>query len=117
VLAELLVCLIHCYSNFPKAFQGGFACGNAIGNTYGWGDESMADPPALRQKGKVVVYISSDDPSTILPTETRPSSKKLYQSLTCLSLFLMLLERNGSPLKIQVNFINLIDELILTLSK
>jgi hypothetical protein len=39
----------------------------------------MADPPALRQKGKVVVYISSDDPSTILPTEALPSFQKAIQ--------------------------------------
>lgn len=33
----------------------------------------MADPPALSQKGKVIVYISSNNPSTIAPTEA-PSS-------------------------------------------
>ncbi|KIJ92679.1 hypothetical protein K443DRAFT_113196, partial [Laccaria amethystina LaAM-08-1] len=56
---------------------GGFARGNAVGNTYGFGDEPMVDLPALQQKGKVMVYISSSDPSTILPTETPPSFQKM----------------------------------------
>jgi hypothetical protein len=37
----------------------------------------MVDLPALQQKGKVMVYISSSDPSTILPTETPPSFQKM----------------------------------------
>jgi hypothetical protein len=51
----------------------------------------MADQPALRQKGKVLVYISSNDPSTVVPTETPPSfqcvmpvvhmSKPLFEAL------------------------------------
>jgi hypothetical protein len=62
-----------------------------VGNTYTWGDESMADQPALHQKGKVLIYISSKDPSTVVPTETPPSfqcsmpvvhmSKPLFEAL------------------------------------
>jgi len=62
-----------------------------LGNTYTWGEEPMADQPALRQKGKVLVYISSKDPSTVAPTETSPSfqctvpvvymSKPLFEAL------------------------------------
>jgi len=51
----------------------------------------MADQPALHQKGKVLVYISSKDPSTVVPTEMPPSfqcampvvhmSKPLFEAL------------------------------------
>jgi hypothetical protein len=37
----------------------------------------MVDLPALQQKGKIMVYISSSDPSTIVPTETPPSFQKM----------------------------------------
>ncbi|EDR09218.1 uncharacterized protein LACBIDRAFT_326641 [Laccaria bicolor S238N-H82] len=56
---------------------GGFARGNAVGNTYGFGDEPLVDLSALQQKGKIMVYILSSDPSTIVPTETPPSFQKM----------------------------------------
>jgi hypothetical protein len=37
----------------------------------------VVDLPALQQKGKIMVYISNSDPSTIVPTETPPSFQKL----------------------------------------
>jgi len=56
--------------------QGGFARGNAFGNTYTFGDEPVAASPALQQKGKVMVFISANDPATIMPTGTLPSFQK-----------------------------------------
>jgi len=51
----------------------------------------MADQPALHQKGKVLVYISSKDPSMVVPIDTPPSfqctmpvvhmSKPLFEAL------------------------------------
>ena len=51
----------------------------------------MADQPALCQKGKVMIYISSKDPSTVVPSKTPPSfqcavpvvhmSKPLFEAL------------------------------------
>jgi len=78
VLARQLVSLIASISYFFKIeSQGGFAHGNAVGNTYGFGDDPIVDLPALQQKGKVIVYISSSNPSTVVPTETPPSFQKM----------------------------------------
>ena len=78
VPAELLVCLIHGINKILLNFSlwGGFARGNAIGNIFTFGDEPMADLPALRQKGKVMLHISDQDPSTIVPKEQAPSFQK-----------------------------------------
>ena len=93
VPAKPLVHLIPYIRTFFKkiSLQGGFACGNAFGNTYTLGEEPMADQPALRKKGKILVYISNKDPSTVVPTETPPSfqcsvpvvhmSKSLFEAL------------------------------------
>jgi hypothetical protein len=74
-----------------EAFEGGIARGNAIGNVYNWGDVTMAEPPALHQRGSVFLYFSNKNPSEIIPTESRPtmktsvnvfnSSKPLFEAL------------------------------------
>jgi hypothetical protein len=62
-----------------------------MGNVYNWGDVTMADPPALRQRGSVFLYLSNRNPSEVIPTESPPSmrisvdvfnsSKPLFEAL------------------------------------
>ena len=59
-----------------KAFTSRWFCmWQCIWKYFTWGEEPMADQPALHQKGKVLVYISDKNPSTVVPTETPPSFK------------------------------------------
>jgi hypothetical protein len=74
-----------------KLLSGGTACGNAMGNVYNWGDEAMAGTSTLHQKGSVYLYLSNENPSTIIPTQSLPtmktslnvfnSTKPLFESL------------------------------------
>ena len=46
-----------------------------MGNVFNWGDETMGDPPALRQRGSVFLYFSNQNPSEVIPIQTPPSMK------------------------------------------
>jgi hypothetical protein len=46
-----------------------------MGNVFNWGDVTMADPPALRQRGSVFLYFSNQNPSEVTPMQSPPSMK------------------------------------------
>ena len=60
---------------FEVGIKGGTSRGNAMGNVYNWGDTVMTDLPILPQKGLVFLYLSNEDPSTIIPTQSHPTMK------------------------------------------
>jgi len=63
-----------------------------VGNVYNWGDVTMAEPPALTQRGSVFLYFSNENPSATIPTQSQPtmkvsldvvhSSKPLFEALS-----------------------------------
>jgi hypothetical protein len=46
-----------------------------MGNVFNWGDVTMGDPPALRQRGSVFLYFSDQNPSEVTPMQSPPSMK------------------------------------------
>ena len=70
-----------CSQNLIKTFAlGGIARGNAAGNTFTFGDEPTTDLPALHKKGKVIVYISNQDPALVLPKNSTASFQCTLQT-------------------------------------
>jgi hypothetical protein len=76
VLPKLLVCLIYdiiiIYLFWDK---GGISRGNAVGNVFNWGDAAMAESSVLHQRGSVFIYLSSENPSSIIPSQSLPTMK------------------------------------------
>jgi hypothetical protein len=46
-----------------------------MGNVYNWGDVTMSDSPAIRQRGLVYLYFSNQNPSEVIPIQSPPSMK------------------------------------------
>jgi len=77
VLQKLLVCLIYNIIIMIYLFcdKGGFSRGNAVGNVYNWGDAGIAEPPVSHQRGSVFLYLSSENPTSIIPSQSPPTMK------------------------------------------
>jgi hypothetical protein len=79
VLPKLLVRLIYNIIIIITIYlfidKGGIFRGNAVGNVYNWGDAGTTEPPIPHQRGSVFLYLSSENPTSIIPSQSLPAMK------------------------------------------
>jgi len=76
VLPKSLVCLIYnIIIIYLFCDKGGISRGNAVGNVYNWGDAGTTEPPVSHQRGSVFLYLSSENPTSIIPSQSLPAMK------------------------------------------